>query len=1557
MDNIVRTRRWSEIRERYRHLQDALVESRRWIEAITGKKFQYKTLGRSLRNGELLCELMQCLKPGSIKKISRLPTVYAEVNNLSTFLDACEDFGLNRSQLFHSGDLQALSSFKRQRKLIQQLDLGYTLEERRIEEERRLKKVCTTLYWLGRVAAQKHHYLGPQLNLDAFAPLIFGFASSIYKETSSGISSYDSNDTTSQYALGLLDDVFVHNADNVKHYRTRSWQSNRITSSSSDGSDNEDTILSDFNFLSSSREDIISSSDCSVLKVCPRRKRKAAMDRMRTGGLSRSFDSSMLNRDDEEPEEGSNAWMSSLSSWKSKRIQHTSTERGRKAERDEVEQTETQRQRRKSKTYREIVEEKMKREKALQKIYKKKASVDDDDIDYIMKSNSTISDEDSSSNEEDFQPQTRYRSNTLPKSFGSQFKEPPPTAPKPATRLARRIQAHKKSPEESERSTPPIRDRPSVIGLFDEPDDVGKPRPQLVKEPAIQQEHSIMEKSNPHDFRGNFNSKLVSAREREQKENSKNSTAWQPEKRRVSLGIKSRMAAYSQSLDLDSQIPKKPEPKKDEESKTEPEAKNRPFVEKSIAMNQRPCNEKGFGFSFSGGSEVKKPPTIDKIRKGSTAASVDVQPGDVIVSVNGDKVLSASYEEIEYSISHAVLIGRMTLKIRRYDEGDSGSVPLDDNPFKSMLSDEAISPPSSSMGMKRSKDQKINNYEQPVRDVPMQKPAKAPVEIPKNRNHTEHRGNYPSANVNHSNHHNDSVPDGMVVEEPMIQMEKKAVKTFASPDVFRPIMEDTCQQHVIPKDEGAPGLDELFNKLDKIRIEKLKDADDERSMSETDREEYEEEIMDQLEREEEEERKREERHRSIEQDERPSEAPVSQSLKKPEPNLNFDRFQEQNRPIRSSSPSYSVPKPFKPAQNKFHSVPLRTHKDAEPGRDKLIKRRSDFFNDEENTNVEELWKQVEQPVEKEKPVPVTAPKPRRRSFNVDEERKRLERWQQEQERLRQERYAKDQEKLRIENQKALEKAAEDEKKKKKMEDEKLDEMTQRLISPREEMDSTVEDQFMDRLLEEEEIRDKRRLKENHVAEQHSNRAEWERREEEARERDRVKAQEEERMEREHAMKLKKERQEKERLEQERRDEAIRKEHEAMERKLKEEKENLDRKWRELQKEKEMQEERERQERERLDQLRAEQDRLRQERYRLEQQQLEEKRLLDLERERLLRQARAESQQHHVPNKSQYRQLAGISQEPSPMERDNPFKASTESLEDKFLPKNHEGKNGHGRDRNDNKLIPEKDKPQQSFMSKYKDTSAPGNTHWLVQEAERRRVADQQKRNMESPTNHIKADLDREPVLEKETAINSESSPFTESAPNSKYIENEEPVRMRAKRSNANDWQAKKENRRSMPTFDNHLEDDPRQTQDDADVIRRSFTPNDTFAAPPSSTNGPLPDAVMQTFPQKANGPNPVNNQLANLGKGSAFQPLGQKKQPRSVSGKVSCTNCTKPLGRGAAMIIESLGLHYHIDCFRCCVCSIRLGNGSKGTDVRIRASKLHCQSCYSNDAGFEFTEV
>ncbi|KAI1899584.1 hypothetical protein AGOR_G00063300 [Albula goreensis] len=75
-------------------------------------------------------------------------------------------------------------------------------------------------------------------------------------------------------------------------------------------------------------------------------------------------------------------------------------------------------------------------------------------------------------------------------------------------------------------------------------------------------------------------------------------------------------------------------------------------------------------------------------------------------------------------------------------------------------------------------------------------------------------------------------------------------------------------------------------------------------------------------------------------------------------------------------------------------------------------------------------------------------------------------------------------------------------------------------------------------------------------------------------------------------------------------------------------------------------------------------------------------------------------------------------------------------------------------------------------------------------------------------------------------------------------------------------------------------------------------------------------------------------------------PNSSSQRNRSVSGKKICTFCDNPLGRGAAMIIESLGLCYHLGCFKCIDCKSDLGGSESGAEVRIRNRQLYCNSCY-----------
>nr|XP_057945702.1 LIM domain only protein 7-like isoform X2 [Doryrhamphus excisus] len=136
---------------------DAFNEAQRWIEEVTGKHFGCSDFRAALENGVLLCDLINQLKPGIIKKLNRHSTPIAGLDNVNVFLKACEKLGLNESQLFHPGDLQ---------------DLSTRATLRRNEGNRRLKNVLITVYWLGRKSHLDEFYSGPQLNFKAFEGLL-----------------------------------------------------------------------------------------------------------------------------------------------------------------------------------------------------------------------------------------------------------------------------------------------------------------------------------------------------------------------------------------------------------------------------------------------------------------------------------------------------------------------------------------------------------------------------------------------------------------------------------------------------------------------------------------------------------------------------------------------------------------------------------------------------------------------------------------------------------------------------------------------------------------------------------------------------------------------------------------------------------------------------------------------------------------------------------------------------------------------------------------------------------------------------------------------------------------------------------------------------------------------------------------------------------------------------------------------------------------------------------------------------------------------------------------
>lgn len=214
---------------------------------------------------------------------------------------------------------------------------------------------------------------------------------------------------------------------------------------------------------------------------------------------------------------------------------------------------------------------------------------------------------------------------------------------------------------------------------------------------------------------------------------------------------------------------------------------------------------------------------------------------------------------------------------------------------------------------------------------------------------------------------------------------------------------------------------------------------------------------------------------------------------------------------------------------------------------------------------------------------------------------------------------------------------------------------------------------------------------------------------------------------------------------------------------------------------------------------------------------------------------------------------------------------------------------------------------QQPRKKEKETPRDYSKHWLIQEAEQRRIAEaKQKQNLN--LSHSSSSSSSSGIDKIENINNNNNN-------NSEYMG------------------GYADKRREHNVSDNIYAN--------VDAANMNFNKNHS----PFPAHMPEPNGALVQIP----GPQ-VPPRLGDS---------GQERQERvlSVSGRKKCSHCKEELGRGAAMIIESLRLFYHIRCFKCCVCSIQLGNGEQGTDVRVRNNRLHCHNCYSNDEGLKFSKV
>lgn len=116
-----------------------------WVEAVLGKELGIPSEGfennqafhNIFKNGSVLCELINALRPGTVKKINTLNTPFKHRENIEMYLKGCEAYGLKAQDLFQVNDLY---------------------------EAKNLYMVIDNLFGLGGMA-QKNGYSGPALGV------------------------------------------------------------------------------------------------------------------------------------------------------------------------------------------------------------------------------------------------------------------------------------------------------------------------------------------------------------------------------------------------------------------------------------------------------------------------------------------------------------------------------------------------------------------------------------------------------------------------------------------------------------------------------------------------------------------------------------------------------------------------------------------------------------------------------------------------------------------------------------------------------------------------------------------------------------------------------------------------------------------------------------------------------------------------------------------------------------------------------------------------------------------------------------------------------------------------------------------------------------------------------------------------------------------------------------------------------------------------------------------------------------------------------------------------
>ncbi|XP_011137121.1 muscle-specific protein 20 [Harpegnathos saltator] len=107
-----------------------------WIETVLGEKLPPGNYEDILRDGVILCQLINKLAPGSVKKIQSKGTNFQLMENIQRFQAAIKNYGVPQEEIFQTADLF---------------------------ERRNIPQVTLCLYALGRITQKHEEWTGPTL--------------------------------------------------------------------------------------------------------------------------------------------------------------------------------------------------------------------------------------------------------------------------------------------------------------------------------------------------------------------------------------------------------------------------------------------------------------------------------------------------------------------------------------------------------------------------------------------------------------------------------------------------------------------------------------------------------------------------------------------------------------------------------------------------------------------------------------------------------------------------------------------------------------------------------------------------------------------------------------------------------------------------------------------------------------------------------------------------------------------------------------------------------------------------------------------------------------------------------------------------------------------------------------------------------------------------------------------------------------------------------------------------------------------------------------------------